>query len=62
MVSGMCVFTNQLMAGSIQDDSSHSDYLGQIPPGDTPVLFAPGVVSTGKEHSAAMFTPDLSEM
>ncbi len=33
-------------------------YLGQEPPGDTPVLFAPGIISTGKEHSAAMFTPD----
>jgi len=36
-------------------------YLGQQPPGDTPVVFAPGIVSTCKEHSAAMFTPDGSE-
>jgi hypothetical protein len=38
------------------------DYLGQRPPGETPQLFAPGVVSTCKEHSAAMFTPDGTEM
>lgn len=38
------------------------DYLGQYPPGESPVLFAPGVVSTCKEHSAAMFTPDGTEM
>ncbi len=38
------------------------DYLGQQPPGETPELFAPGVVSTCKEHSAAMFTPDGMEM
>jgi hypothetical protein len=38
------------------------EYLGQRPPGETPVLFAPGVVSTCKEHSAAMFTPDGTEM
>ena len=37
-------------------------YLGQEPPGDTPVVFAPGIVSTGKEHSAAMFTPDGREV
>lgn len=37
-------------------------YLGQKPPGDIPVLFAPGIVSTGKEHSAAMFTPDSNEV
>ncbi len=37
-------------------------YLGQTPPGDTPVLFAPGLISTGKEHSAAMFTPDGNEV
>ena len=37
-------------------------YLGQQPPGTTPELFAPGVVSTCKEHSAAMFTPDGKEM
>jgi hypothetical protein len=37
-------------------------YLGQQPPGDTPILFAPGIVSTGKEHSAAMFTPDGKEV
>jgi len=36
--------------------------MGQQPPGDTPELFAPGVVSTCREHSAAMFTPDGMEM
>ncbi len=38
------------------------DYLGQQSPGEIPVLFAPGVVSTCKEHSAAMFTPDGREL
>jgi hypothetical protein len=38
------------------------DYLGQQPPGTTAELFAPGVVSTCKEHSAAMFTPDGKEL
>jgi len=38
-------------------------YLGQTPPGITPVLFAPGIVSTDCfEHSSPVFTPDLSEI
>src|SRR4030042_510639 len=38
-------------------------YLGQTPPGMTPELFAPGIVSTGKhEHGSPVFTPDLKEM
>jgi hypothetical protein len=44
------------------DNSLSHQYLGQKPPGTTPELFAPGVISTGKEHSAAMFTPDGREM
>ena len=37
-------------------------YLGQKPPGITPEVFAPGIISTGLEHSAAMFTPDGTEV
>jgi hypothetical protein len=37
-------------------------YLGLPVPGDTPILFAPGLVSTGLEHSAAMITPDGTEI
>jgi hypothetical protein len=37
-------------------------YLGQKAPGDYPELFAPGIVSTCKEHSSAMFTPDGKEV
>jgi Tol biopolymer transport system component len=37
-------------------------YLGQQPPGRTPRVFAPGIISTGVEHSAAMFTPDGTEV
>ncbi|WP_082994857.1 TolB family protein [Aquimarina megaterium] len=37
-------------------------YLGQKPPGLTPILFAPGIVST-KEHRdfSGFFTPDMKE-
>lgn len=39
-------------------------YLGQAPPGSTPRLFAPGVVSNRAdfEHSAAVFSPDGREL
>lgn len=36
-------------------------YLGQEPPGLTPELFAPGVVSTDNLEAAGVFTPDMRE-
>lgn len=36
-------------------------YLGQKPPGSTPELFAPNIVSTGMYELNAMFSPDYSE-
>lgn len=41
------------------------DYLGQEKPGDTPLMFAPGVVSGhgfDSEHSPAVFSPDGKEV
>jgi hypothetical protein len=42
----------------------YGDYLGQTPPGDIPVVFAPGIVSTDSliEHSAPTFSPDGKEV
>jgi len=38
-------------------------YLGQKPPGMTPVIFAPGVITTGyHEHSSPAFSPDGDEV
>ena len=37
-------------------------YLGQIPPVDEPVLFAPGIVSTGEDHCSAALSPDGQEI
>lgn len=38
-------------------------YLGQKPPGTTPEIFAPGIISTEKGWEAAIsFSPDLSEL
>jgi ankyrin repeat protein len=41
------------------------DYLGQTEPGDTPQMFAPGIVSGHgfeSEHSPPVFSPDLKEV
>jgi len=39
------------------------DYLGQKPPGDEPVLFAPGIISSiWGLHSTAVFSPDGTEV
>jgi hypothetical protein len=36
-------------------------YLGQEPPGDTPEVFAPGIVSTGMTELNSVFSPDGRE-
>ena len=36
-------------------------YLGQRPPGTTPEIFAPGIISTHKEHGSVTFSPDGNE-
>jgi hypothetical protein len=39
------------------------DYLGQTPPGDTPKVFARGIVSTDyQEHGSPSFSPDGNEV
>jgi len=37
-------------------------YLGQKPPGLTPEVFAPGIVSTAHRELSAFFTPDMREL
>lgn len=37
-------------------------YLGQDPPGETPLLFAPGIISTCDLHSSLYFSPDGLEV
>ena len=54
-----------LSSCSRQNDIPNLDnlYLGQVPPGTTPELFAPGIVTTGHhEHSSPTFSPDGREM
>lgn len=57
------LFVSVLHPADEQIHNLSGPYLGQVPPGDTPQLFAPGIVSTGKhEHSAPAFTPDGREV
>ena len=37
-------------------------YLGQTPPKSEPVLFAPGIVSTSRNHSSVAISPDGKEI
>ena len=47
----------------IQFPVLEGDYLGQTPPGDTPELFRPGIVSSvWGLHSTAVFSPDGNEV
>lgn len=42
-------------------DGFLGNYLGELPPGDTPKLFAPGMVSTGAVELNSVFSPDGRE-
>ena len=48
--------------GHSQTTPEARSYLGQHPPGTTPVIFAPGVISTGNIHSRLEIAPDGQEM
>ncbi len=62
------IFKKELESWCIPDKKGKfpilkGDYLGRPLPGDTPVVFAPGIVSTHHlEHSAPRFSPDGTEV
>jgi len=49
---------------SAQEKTSnlHGPYLGQKPPGKTPEIFAPGIISTDKHEFSCCFSPDGNEI
>jgi len=64
-------FFSVLLAAAIAIGAQQADfpkltgpYLGQKPPGTTPEIFAPGIISRPDyfEHSAAIFSPDGREV
>jgi WD40-like Beta Propeller Repeat len=48
--------------GQAQNRPDADSYLGQTPPGSTPVVFAPGSISRGNIHSRLEISPDGREM
>lgn len=48
-------------ASAMAQNSLNSPYLGQMPPGDTPKLFAPGMVNTAAVELNSVFSPDGKE-
>ncbi|HEY3383084.1 MAG TPA: hypothetical protein VGK32_15035 [Vicinamibacterales bacterium] len=48
--------------GRSQTTPEAGPYLGQRPPGTTPAVFAPGIISRGNIHSRLEISPDLREM
>ncbi len=56
----LLLFGNILFSQTIPNDSL---YLGQIPPGNTPVIFAPGIVSLpGRNERVITFSPSGQEI
>lgn len=43
-------------------DGVHGPYLGQTPPGMTPEVFAPGIISTSGWEYGAVFAPGMKEL
>jgi len=56
----LCAFG--VSTGQSQSSPHTGAYLGQQPPGGTPVVFAPGTISTGNIHSRLEISPDGREM
>jgi hypothetical protein len=51
------------MTGTVPTPAENSlPYLGQTPPGNTPVIFAEGVISKGNVHGQLVISPDGKEM
>jgi len=60
LISCMLVSPAALLEAS-ENDAASGRYLGQTPPGDTPELFAPGVISNGFNNRDLAMMPDGSE-
>ena len=45
-----------------QESSVKGNYFGQVSPGDTPELFAPGVITKGFHEHGIAVSPDGNEM
>ena len=69
IVISLILFIFTITAGAQENTKAKSDflvingpYLGQKPPGMTPELFAPGIISTGMNDRDIAISPDLNEI
>jgi hypothetical protein len=62
MICFLLAFGITVEAQQIEFPKLNGPYLGQKPPGLTPELFAPGVISTCAQHGSAYFSPDGREV
>lgn len=60
LVSGIGIFCSQEKSSDLPE--IRGPYLGQKPPGMTPEIFAPGIISTGYSEIKAVFSPDGREI
>ena len=64
MLATICILliiAFNLLAQSHDNSKLTGPYLGQEPPGKTPVVFAPGIVSSGLNEHSCTFSPDGKE-
>lgn len=66
-IYSIVIFLMLLFAGAVNAQEKEfpvltGPYLGQKPPKNEPVLFAPGIVSNGRNHSSAAISPDGKEI
>jgi len=57
----LLIIAFNLLAQSNDNSKLTGPYLGQQPPGKTPVVFAPGIVSSGLNEHSCTFSPDGKE-
>lgn len=65
VLSSATILVLFLIGGCVSEEHSfrpEGPYLGQSSPGTTPVIFAPGIVSTGMNEVEAAFSPDGTEL
>ena len=65
LLSALMISSPSQSHGQSHDDVAIPDgpYLGQTPPGATPEIFAPGIVSlNGRYEHSVSFSPDLDEI
>ncbi|MFH1197140.1 MAG: hypothetical protein V1720_15695 [bacterium] len=63
-ILSLIIITSNIFSQQSNSNKITGPYLGQSPPGNTPELFAPGIISHPDyfEHSAAVFSPDGNEV